>query len=161
MDRIRKRKSIRAYENVPFDVDEVRPIIGRCQKSIFGNAFEIKVYSANEAKEIGINRFSSYGAITGNPAYILATVSDERLKLVDYGFCLENVVLELTAQGFGTCWIGNMPNKSKIERQLGIDDIDNIPALISVGKRNTNIKWHQKIREKNRKEKRTFDQLFF
>ena len=161
MDRIRKRKSVRAYESVPLDVDEVKPIIGHSQKGIFGNTFEIKVYSAEEAKEIGINRFSSYGAITGNPAYILAIVSDERLKLVDYGFCLENVVLDLTAQGYGTCWIGNMPNKNKIERQLGIDSVDNIPALISVGKRNSSMKWHQKIREKGRKDKRTYDQLFF
>jgi|GEM_PF-2407402 len=161
MDRIRQRKSIRAYENTPLDIEEIRAIIGRCQKGIFGNTFEIKAYSASEAKAIGINRFSSYGAITGNPAYILATVSDERLRLVDYGFCLENVVLELTANGFGTCWIGNMPNKNKIERQLGIDAVDNIPALISVGKRHNTMKWHQKIREKKRKDKRTFDQMFY
>lgn len=161
MDRIRQRISVRAYETTPFDITNLPEITNNCNGGVFGHKFEPEVYDSESAKEIGINRFSSKGAITGNPAYIFARVPNERLKLIDYGYCLEHMVLNLTEAGYGTCWIGNIPNKGKIERSVGIDSSENIPALISVGLAASESSWHQKLRSKRGKDRKKIDQLFY
>ena len=161
MNRIRQRTSVRAYETTPFDIQNLYPLMEECTGGVFGNHFKPEIYDSDAAKEIGINRFSSMGAITGNPAYILARFPADRLKLIDYGYCLEHLVLNLTEVGYGTCWLGMIPNKGKIERQLGVEDAENIPALISVGKAIPNKAWHQKLRSRQSKDRKRIDQLFY
>ncbi|MBS7526460.1 nitroreductase family protein [Fusibacter paucivorans] len=161
MDRIRQRTSVRAYELSPFNVETLKPLLRQCRRGVFGNILEPEIVDTETARDIGITRFSSFGAITGSPAYLFARVPNERSILIDYGYSLEHMVLNLTAEGLGTCWIGNIPNKGRIERHLGLEDDDNIPALISVGYRADEASWHQKIRAKHGRERKRIDQLFF
>jgi nitroreductase len=49
-----------------------------------------------------------YGLFTSAPHYIIAVSQDRPGYLEDLGFRMEQLILAATAQGLGTCWIGEM-----------------------------------------------------
>lgn len=76
----------------------------------------------------------SYGKIKGAPVYI-AFIGDKNDPNINekIGYFGEGIILEATAQGFGTCWIGGFFNPEVIADSLKIQGNEKIYAVTPIG----------------------------
>ncbi len=79
---------------------------------------------------LGGGRVGTYGIIQGRPAYVAVSAADRLQAGIDG----ERLVLELTRQGYDTCWLGASYDGRLVERATSWDATDTI-AVIAVGKR--------------------------
>lgn len=165
LNSIKKRTSVRGYTIEGIDLEKInyiKNIIKQKIKGPFGNSFEFQLlYKGLEGFS---GKIGTYGMITGNFGCVFASIQKEEKTYIDYGYCLEKIVLDLTDVGIGTCWLGGTFNKNNIFNAVGHNDsVDNeIPAIITVGYASENIKLRHKIvgyKPKNKKRK-PFDELF-
>ncbi len=71
--------------------------------------------------------------IRGAPLYILGAVKDVKGSQIDLGYCLEKIILEATAMGLGTCWLGGTFRRSSFARQMELAEDELLPAITPVG----------------------------
>ena len=71
--------------------------------------------------------------VRGARLYILAAVKDVPGSQLDLGYCLEKIILEATAMGLGTCWLGGTFRRSSFARQMGLAEDELMPAVTPVG----------------------------
>ncbi len=78
-------------------------------------------------------RVGTYGVITGRPAY--AAVCCRPAEMCAAGIEGEHLVLQLTALGYGTCWLGGTFSRGKAAAALPrpLADDEKIVAVIAIG----------------------------
>lgn len=76
----------------------------------------------------------SYGRITGAPCY-LAFIGDMRSARVQEcaGYTGEGLILEATALGLGTCWVGGFFGREPASAQVGLKGHESILGVSPVG----------------------------
>lgn len=119
--------------------------------------FRIVVIDSKISGNIG-----SYGMIKDAPAW-LALVSDRSGNAnLRCAMAAERCVLAMTAQGLGSCWVGATFNSSDTVKKVGLNDGENIAAVIPFGYAAS----HKRILERitsaftNSTKRKTFDELF-
>lgn len=130
---IEKRTSIRKYQNKGFD-----SIVFSKVKALISNINPLY-------KEIGVRlalvhedvKSAGMGFLNGHvkiqAPYCLAAVSEKRDGYMEnIGFIQEQTVLELTAMGIGTCWLGTFNNQA-LRQHLKVNDNEVITNVISLG----------------------------
>ena len=130
------RASVRTYTNEkPGDylMERVGYVLDKERKGPFGNRFRFSLIEANEESAREIGRLSSYGMIKNAPYYFGGYSNGDDHSIIDYGYCFEEAILELTALGLGTCWIGGTFNRSTVARYLNLPDGKVIPAISPLG----------------------------
>jgi len=82
----------------------------------------------------------SYGRVTGAPAY-LAVIGDMGSPRAQEcaGYTGEGVILEATALGFGTCWVGGFFGRDAAAAQAGLREGENLLAISPVGIARTSL----------------------
>lgn len=89
---------------------------------------------------------NSYGMFNGvNMYFALVGSKNDKHLLKKIGYFGEIVVLECTAMGLGTCWIGGTYDKKSCEKQVKIGEQDQLAAVISVGYTKENKTLKEKI----------------
>jgi nitroreductase len=78
-------------------------------------------------------RIGPYGMIVGPRAFISGVVAKRSFACVDFGYCLEGIILRATELGLGTCWIGGAFSRSAIAHALGACKDEFVPATTPVG----------------------------
>lgn len=78
-------------------------------------------------------RIGTYGVIKGASAFIVGVVEAGEFACVDYGYCMEGLVLEATALGLGTCWVGGVFDRGLVRKVLGAGKGEFCPAISPVG----------------------------
>jgi nitroreductase len=102
------------------------------EKTPFGNKVRLALYeNADDGKPA---KLGTYGLISGASAFIVPAVSKGRGAMEDTGFILEKAVLEATALGFGSCWIGGVFSRGKAAEAVGASEGELVPAVIALGK---------------------------
>jgi len=79
-------------------------------------------------------RLGTYGLIAGASAFIVPAVLPGVGAMEDAGFIIEKAVLEATALGWASCWIGGVFSRSKAAKIAAATDGELIPAVIALGK---------------------------
>lgn len=74
-------------------------------------------------------KVASYGVIKGAPAYVAVVAGDE----FKAGMEGERLVLDLTARGYATCWLGGTFNRSRAQAATELAPDEKIVAVIAVG----------------------------
>lgn len=76
----------------------------------------------------------SYGKIKGAPAYVafIGDMSDPHVY-EKVGYLGEYFILEATAQGIGTCWIGGFFKPDVVQEQIKIGDREQVLAVSPLG----------------------------
>jgi nitroreductase len=78
-------------------------------------------------------KIGTYGMIVGPRAFIAGVVERRPFACVDFGYCLEGIILRATELGLGTCWIGGAFARGAIARSLGAGKSEFVPATSPVG----------------------------
>ncbi|WP_432666936.1 nitroreductase family protein [Wukongibacter baidiensis] len=138
IETIKKRKSIRTYDNKPITKDDYEKInqylsieenllgpLGRRMK------FEVVQVSKNMSDK-GI-KLGTYGFIKNPKAYIVGMVENSNETLVEFGYVFEKLILFLTELNIGTCWLGGSFNRNSFEKQIDLKDDEIIPCITPIG----------------------------
>ncbi len=98
----------------------------------FGCPVRLALYAGEpDAKPV---RLGTYGLISGASAYVVSAVNPGSGSMEDTGYVLEKAVLELTALGWATCWIGGVFPRGKAAQIVATVPGELVPAVIAVGK---------------------------
>ncbi|MBS3807413.1 MAG: nitroreductase family protein [Bacteroidales bacterium] len=150
---IQTRRSIRKYGEQPVEQEKIERCLeaGRLAPSacnaqpwtfIVVNEPGLKdqVARTARAQTLNMNKFAAQApaiiAIVEEPANVTSTLGSKikrkHYPLIDIGIAAENICLQATEEGLGTCMIGWL-NEKKAKRLLGVPDSKRIPLLISLG----------------------------
>jgi hypothetical protein len=134
---IDRRYSCRTYLERPIadaDGEALRTFMARKTLGPLGSAVRFGLIAASTDDEGALKRLGTYGFIKGARGFIVGAVSKGPADLEDYGYLLEEVVLQATALGLGTCWLGGTFTRSTFTSRFGgIERDEIIPAVVSVG----------------------------
>jgi hypothetical protein len=78
-------------------------------------------------------KLGTYGLISGVSAFIVPAVERGEGAMEDLGWALEAAVLDATALGISTCWIGGLFSRSAAAGFVQARGDEIVPALIALG----------------------------
>ena len=136
METIQKRYSVRRYapQKVEEDIKKkLRQFLDQYSSGPLGAAVRFELLELGTVSPRELRSFGTYGMIRGAGLYILGAVEDKARSQLDLGYCLEKVVLEATALGLGTCWLGGTFKRSRFARWMELADDELLPVIIPVG----------------------------
>ena len=110
------RRSVRTYTGRPITALQSERIVAAISDAAnpFGPAPYIKLISFGEERDL---RPSTYGMIRGACDYLTMGYGGSEADALAAGFAMEQVVLEATRMGLGTCWIAATFRGSDFERK--------------------------------------------
>jgi nitroreductase len=149
IEAIKSRISVRTYDGVPLTENERAAVSASFAEAVpgpFGSSPRFILASRDEIEDQasrssgtrnapikGGVRIGTYGMIVGPRDFIAGVVAKRAFACVDFGYCLEGIVLRATALGLGTCWIGGAFGRSAIARALSASKDEFVPATTPVG----------------------------
>ena len=123
LDAIKNRRACRKFDSRPVEKEKIEEIVKAGLLAPSGMGRQTPVIIAISDKETrdalmeinkqGINRWPDpfYGA----PVVLLVIAHKEGLSIFDGSACIENMLLEATNQGLGSCWIHRADEEIKSE----------------------------------------------
>jgi len=131
IEAIKKRVSVRSFQDTPPPAmkETVRHLIASYEgeKGPFGHVF--RPFFVENVKATG--KIGTYGFIKNAPAFIGGVAEKEFFALVDFAHTFECLLLDLVAEGYGTCWLAETFKRGKISSLTDIEGF--IPAVSPVG----------------------------
>ncbi|MDP3386182.1 MAG: nitroreductase family protein [Eubacteriales bacterium] len=138
MDVIKKRKSIRTYEDKKLSEDDcikIREYINTKANRIGPSGKEIRlelIFADDNESGKGL-KIGTYGIIVNPQAYIAGCVSNTPEDMVEFGYVMEKMILFLTNLGLGTCWLGGTFDRKTLNTEIIMEDGQIIPSITPVG----------------------------
>ena len=144
MDAIVERSSVRTFEDRSVEDDKIRSILTAGMSAPSGgNQRPWEFYVVREPDTIErLAASSPYSGCAGNagtvivPCYRTQNLIYPELVTMDMSACVENMLVEITAQGLGGVWLSIAPYEERmrnVDEILGIGDECHSFALIPVG----------------------------
>ena len=134
---IDRRYSCRTYLERPIssgDRDGLTGFMATKTRGPLGSAARFGLIAASPDDGGALRRLGTYGFIKGATGYIVGAVRKGPGDLEDYGYLLEEVILEATRIGLGTCWLGGTFTRSTFTSRFGgVRRGETIPAVVSTG----------------------------
>lgn len=136
IEAIKERYSVRNYETYFFDEREksfIESLLSNPIKGPFGNKARFTLIEKPEAMHKEKVKLGTYGFISNAGYFIAGAIEKYEFSEVDYGFILEKIILDLTAEGFATCWVGGTFKRKDYQNLLDLNTKEFIPAITPVG----------------------------
>ncbi len=130
---VASRRSRRAFTSAPADSALLDDLAGACEG--FHPYPDARVTLVSEpATDIFTGVIGAYGKVTGAP-HVLCMIADERTPFAQQhcGYVGEAAVLEATALGLDTCWIGGFFDPDKAARLVRLGSTERVVAVSPVG----------------------------
>jgi nitroreductase len=141
-DIIKGRRSIRKFKNKMPSEGDLETILeaARWAPSGLNNQPWRFVVVREPERKIGLAKFTKYGSIIESaPAVIVVCLStadsyNREKDLMAIGACVQNMLLQAYATGFGSCWLGEILNKKKeVADFLKLDKGLEVAAVVALG----------------------------
>ncbi len=145
LDSIKKRHSTRTYDGTPLTREERSALYAAFEEATpgpFGSSprfmlasrgeLELPASGGHVAKERV--RIGTYGLIVGPRDFIAGVIKRSTFACVDYGYCLEGLILRATELGLDTCWVGGAFGRGAVARALQASGDEFVPAMTPVGR---------------------------
>ena len=143
---IEKRRSYRQFDpNHPIESDKVSAIDAICRQFMpFPSARSFLV--TNPAKDVFSGIIGSYGKIKGSPAFIaFIGKMDSPSVQEEVGYVGEGVILEATALGLNTCWVGGFFKSENVSSLVEIRNNERVLAVTPVGYALKTESWEERL----------------
>lgn len=130
------RTSVRTYSKELPEGElfgRIQRILRKERKGPFGNRYSMTLLDMDDEKNLELGKMTSYGMIKGARLYFGGYADGDDRSIIDYGYCFEEVVLELTAEGLGTCWMGGTFNRGFLAKMLSLPEGKVIPGISPLG----------------------------
>jgi hypothetical protein len=133
---IQARYSARAYREDPI-APEIRAALQASLKTLrsgpFGSALRFSLVAATEQDRLSLRGLGTYGFIRNPTGFIIGAVQAGEHALEDFGYTMEQAVLEATTLGLGTCWLGGSFTQSSFAAKIKKQKHEIIPAVTATG----------------------------
>jgi len=161
---ISSRISVRAYQKEPPSLSDLEAVrsAGEGAEALTDRDMQFHLCTdAQMGKEIkGI--IGDYGKTIHAPHYLVLAAREGEGYLTDAGFRFEQMVLDATARGLGTCWVGLMFKEASLRSTLGLDNAWRMIVLSPIGHPLENSLTNRLLRTlAGSKGRKPIDQLFF
>lgn len=137
LDAIRQRVSVRSYAEQEIEPEKLELLEHLCSKYRNGGpyhtAVRFRLLDLEPLSSSDLRRMGTYGVIKGARTYILGAVRSGKGAMEDLGYCLENIILEATALGLGTCWLGGTFKRGAFAGQMELAEDELLPAITPLG----------------------------
>jgi len=113
-------------------LEKVSGIIESVKGAPFGTEADfqlIRKYSEENSRL----KLGTYGFISGARYFIAGQVEPGVKAFIDYGYLLEKIILTLTINNLGTCWLGGTFDRGEFAIAVNLKDGYIIPAITPVG----------------------------
>ena len=132
---ISRRISVRNFqpEQAPLDVLEAVRKAGEHADALTSTEMRFYLRTAQEMGREVKGIFGDYGKTIHAPHFIVLTSRVGEGYLTDAGYRFEQMVLEATRRGLGTCWVGLMFKEATLRAALGLDDSWRVIVLSPIG----------------------------
>jgi len=139
------RRSRRQYTNAPVESIIVKKIEDVCnQFTPFSSARS--VFINHSANRVFKSIFGSYGKVKGATSFI-AFIGDMNDPYIQekVGYTGEAIMLEMTALGLATCWIGGFFRPEVTAKLIGLKSSEKILAVTPVGYAVKTLTWEERV----------------
>ncbi len=136
LDAITRRRSVRNYDDQPLTGDlraRVEAVLAAERPCFFGGRPRFALVDRDAARDEQGVKLGTYGFIKGARTFIAGAIAAGPHAELDYGYALEAIILELTAMGLGTCWLGGTFSRAEYARVLALTGDEFVPAVTPVG----------------------------
>ncbi len=137
LDAIRRRISVRSYAGKQVEPERRKQLEEFClsQKDAgpFGASVRFRLLDLESLSSSELRRIGTYGIIKGARLYVLGAVGSGKGAMEDLGYCLEKIILEATALGLGTCWLGGTFKRGAFAAYMELAADELLPAITPVG----------------------------
>jgi Putative TM nitroreductase len=134
---IDRRYSCRTYLDEPIPGNKQRRLaeyMATRTRGPLGSQARFGLIAAAPGDASALRRLGTYGFIKGATGFILGAVRRGPKDLEDYGYLLEDVILQATGMGLGSCWLGGTFTRSTFVRRFGgLGGDETMPAVVSIG----------------------------
>jgi nitroreductase len=137
IEMMNKRTSVRTFSREePLGeeiLEKIKKIVTKSRKGPFGKTFTFSLMDTEGSFSEDPGKMSSYGIIKGGRYYFGGYSDPDDRSIIDFGYCFEEAILELTALNLGTCGLGGTFGRSYIGKLLKLPEGKVIPAISPVG----------------------------
>jgi hypothetical protein len=166
MNPIEMRKSTRTFEQralSPDLLEKIQTYINESENLTGPYGSQFKIELLQETNLTGNENIGTYGVIKNAQGFMVGSSINDPVKLFEFGFVFEGLVLHLTTLGVGTCWLGGTFNRQKLRCSIPLSEQDIIPAISPMGyiaeRQNFKAKAMRRVLKSN--QRKPMDQLFF
>ncbi len=132
---IQSRISRRTYRPEPFTdilIEKIRHRIAEILVGPLGTSLSFTLVSREDTASQKL-KLGTYGFIQGASYFIAGQIEPSLTGFIDYGYTLEELILEFTGMGIGTCWLGGTFDRGEFSKAIGRKEGFIIPAITPVG----------------------------
>lgn len=133
---IQQRYSARTYQDTAItgqNRDELQAFLASLQTGPLGTGIRLGLFAASEQDRSSLRGLGTYGFIKNPAGFIIGTVRSGEHALEDYGYVMEQAILEATSLGLGTCWLGGSFTKSSFAVKIKKMQDEILPAVTATG----------------------------
>lgn len=132
---ILSRRSIRSFENKSLtgeDQECVAQILKSIKPLFSKNHFEI-ILKTREKNQNLVEILGAYGHFISPPYFFVPFMSGDKHILVDLGFRMQQIAVQMWAAGIGSCYLGCLSRETKIQQLFNLPSNSRIAALLLFG----------------------------
>ncbi len=134
------RKSCRNFSIEPVvekTLDKIRDLLKQAYIGPLGNEISFRIIDFSQNSDEVNGKLGTYGIIKGARIFIGGAITESTAAYIDYGYCFEKIILELTEMKLGTCWMAVASKKEIVratfESKYGISKNEMVPAVSPFG----------------------------
>jgi nitroreductase len=151
-DAIRARRSVRSYSSDQVPKEALERVIeaGRLAPSASNVQPWHFIVVTDQGRRNALSEGRYAGFLKQSPVVIVGCgdrKASPKWYVIDTTIALENMVIQATAEGLGTCWIGSFDN-NKVARTLGLPEHMVVVAMLAVGYPKDKLGLEDSIRRK-------------
>jgi hypothetical protein len=164
-DLIRQRYSVRIYQDTPIAPAtqvELQARLDLIREGPLGTPVRFKLAAAAPGDSQSLRGLGTYGLIKHPTGFIVGAARADKHVLEDFGFTMAQAILEATALGLGTCWLGGNFTQSSFGKRIDKAANEIVPAVSVVGYADPSSRRRDRLRQKARSDHRLpWESLFF
>jgi nitroreductase len=133
---IQQRYSCRNYAITPLNIDTQQTIqdyLRLLPAGPFQKSSRFELVAASDQDRSALRGLGTYGFIKNPPAFIIGTSEEGPFTLEDFGYRMEQIILQLTRLNLGTCWLGGTFTRSAFAHKIAAGRHEILPAVCSLG----------------------------
>ena len=142
---IPQRRSRRKYDSTQLELNQADELDRICREfRPFTQARAVLVTDSPDSVFKGA--VGPYGKVKGAPSFIafVGDMDDPHVQ-EKVGYLGEGIILEATAMGLGTCWVGGFFRREVAESLVGVGESERILAVTPVGHAVENLSLEEKV----------------
>jgi hypothetical protein len=133
---IQQRYSLRNYDDTPLNGETQRAVSNYLQQlpaGPFQKSNRFGLIAATDQDRSALRGLGTYGFIKNPPAFIIGASEEGPLTLEDFGYRMEQIILQMTRLSLGTCWLGGTFTRSAFAQKIAAGRHEILPAVCSLG----------------------------